>query len=130
MIEITNIIWDSDNASNETLPTAIEIHTQEIDPAHYGITVPYTCDDILGNRELCDTICDYLTDNYGFCVDSFSVDVPEKQTYVVTVTSTATYTISADDIDQAEEAAIDWFIERTPSIQVTIDDTEEPEVEL
>lgn len=39
------------------------------------------------------------------------------KTYKITVTDTATYYIEADDIERAEELAVEWFSEREPDVK-------------
>lgn len=106
------------------------IETSDIDPADYDVKAPYTREDILENDELCEEISDYLSDKYGFCHAGFDVEVPKEQTYVITVTDTATYAIRTDNPEFAKETAMDWFNERKPSIDIEIDDSEEPETTL
>ena len=48
-----------------------------------------------------------------------------KKTYKITVTDTATYYIKADDMDAAEDLAIEWFGERDPETIITETDEEE-----
>lgn len=54
----------------------------------------------------------------------------EKNTYVVTVTDTATYVIRADSEDFAKAMAMEYFSERTPTVTSEIDNTLTPEVEF
>lgn len=128
MLKITNIKW---NITDETevlasLPKEIYIATSDIDPAIYNVKAPYTCEDILKNDKLCEKISDYLSDKYGFCHTGFDIEIPKEQTYVITVTNTATYTIRANHPELAKEIAMDWFNERKPSVNIKIDDKEEP----
>lgn len=53
-----------------------------------------------------------------------------KNTYVITVTDIATYTIRAASQEEAEDLAVEWFSEREPDIQVEIDNSEKPDVEI
>ena len=52
-MKITNIDWDTDDEPIEDLPTEVTIN-EEIEP---------------------DAIADYLSDQYGFCVKGFCVEV-------------------------------------------------------
>ena len=54
----------------------------------------------------------------------------EKNTYVVTVTDTATYVIRADSEEFAKTMAMDYFSERTPTVTSEVDNTLTPEVEF
>ena len=141
MLKITNIKWNVTDGAEETtpeedaetlasLPKEVCIETSDIDPADYDVKAPYTREDILKNDELCEEISDYLSDEYGFCHAGFDVEVPKEQTYVITVTDTATYAIRTDNPEIAKETAMDWFNERKPSVNVEIDDSEEPETTL
>ena len=53
-----------------------------------------------------------------------------KNTYIVDVTSVASYTIRADSREKAIELALEYFDERTPEVYVIVDNNAEPEVTI
>ena len=53
----------------------------------------------------------------------------ERKTYTITVFDKATYRISSESLEEAEELALEWFAEREPSIRVEVTD-EKPEIEI
>ena len=44
-----------------------------------------------------------------------------SRVYEITVTDSATYYIKADDIEIAQELAVEWFSEREPKIDIQPD---------
>ena len=54
----------------------------------------------------------------------------EKDTYIITIEDSATYAIRAESQEQAMEVAVEYFQERSPSVYVEVDNSEEPDIEV
>lgn len=141
MIIVKNIKWDvTDGAEDttpeedaeilESLPQKIEVSTEDVDPAEYGLPVDADLETILQNDDFIEAISDFISDEYEFCHAGFDVALPEKQVYNITIQDSASYAIKASSAEAARNMAWDYFHERKPDIDIEIDDEAEPEVEI
>ena len=63
-MKATNIKWDTDGYVIEWLPTIVEIPQDIIDE--------------MEDESDTDAITDYLSDEYGFCVEGYDLDTDKK----------------------------------------------------
>jgi hypothetical protein len=63
-MKATNIKWDTDGYVIEWLPTIVEI--------------PQDIVDEMEDENDTDAITDYLSDEYGFCVEGYDLDTDKK----------------------------------------------------
>ena len=51
-------------------------------------------------------------------------------TYIITLTDTATYAIRSSSRERAEDLATEWFSEREPDCEVKIDNNVKPDITI
>lgn len=63
IVHVTNIEWDIDenDVSSESLPSEVDLEYDDL------------CTNFL--RDMEDSICERLEEEYGFCVANFAIDV-------------------------------------------------------
>ena len=62
IVHITNIEWDvEDDTSIEELPTEVDLEYDDL------------CTRFL--RDMADSVCERLEEEYGFCVANFAIDI-------------------------------------------------------
>ena len=66
VVHVTNIEWDTDenDIPSESLPSEVDLEYLEYD----GL-----CTSLL--RDMADSVCERLEEEYGFCVTNFVIDV-------------------------------------------------------
>ena len=66
IVHVTNIEWDIDenNIPSESLPFEVDLEYLEYDDL---------CTSLL--RDMADSVCERLEEEYGFCVTNFVIDV-------------------------------------------------------
>ena len=66
VVHVTNIEWDTDenNIPRESLPFEVDLEYLEYDDL---------CTSLL--RDMADSVCERLEEEYGFCVTNFVIDV-------------------------------------------------------
>ena len=66
IVHVTNIEWDTDenDIPNESLPSEVDLEYLEYDDL---------CTSLL--RDMADSVCERLEEEYGFCVTNFVIDV-------------------------------------------------------
>lgn len=66
IVHVTNIEWDTDenNIPSESLPFEVDLEYLEYDDL---------CTSLL--RDMADSVCERLEEEYGFCVTNFVIDV-------------------------------------------------------
>ena len=66
VVHVTNIEWDTDenNIPSESLPFEVDLEYLENDDL---------CTSLL--RDMADSVCERLEEEYGFCVTNFVIDV-------------------------------------------------------
>lgn len=66
VVHVTNIEWDTDenNIPSESLPFEVDLEYLEYDDL---------CTNLL--RDMADSVCERLEEEYGFCVTNFVIDV-------------------------------------------------------
>lgn len=66
IVHVTNIEWDTDenDVSSESLPSEVDLEYLEYDDL---------CASLL--RDMADSVCERLEEEYGFCVTNFVIDV-------------------------------------------------------
>ena len=63
IVHVTNIEWDTDenDIPSESLPSEVDLEYDDI------------CTSLL--RDMADSVCERLEEEYGFCVTNFVIDV-------------------------------------------------------
>lgn len=63
IVHVTNIEWDTDenNIPSESLPFEVDLEYDDL------------CTSLL--RDMADSVCERLEEEYGFCVTNFVIDV-------------------------------------------------------
>ena len=66
VVHVTNIEWDTDenDIRSESLPSEVDLEYLEYDDF---------CTSLL--RDMADSVCERLEEEYGFCVTNFVIDV-------------------------------------------------------
>ena len=66
IVHVTNIEWDTDenDSPSESLPSEVDLEYLEYDDL---------CTSLL--RDMADSVCERLEEEYGFCVTNFVIDV-------------------------------------------------------
>ena len=66
VVHVTNIEWDTDenDTPSESLPSEVDLEYLEYDDL---------CTSLL--RDMADSVCERLEEEYGFCVTNFVIDV-------------------------------------------------------
>ena len=66
IVHVTNIEWDTDenDIPSESLPSEVDLEYLEYDDL---------CTRLL--RDMADSVCERLEEEYGFCVTNFVIDV-------------------------------------------------------
>lgn len=66
VVHVTNIEWDTDenDIPSESLPSEVDLEYLEYDDL---------CTSLL--RDMTDSVCERLEEEYGFCVTNFVIDV-------------------------------------------------------
>lgn len=66
VVHVTNIEWDTDenDIPSESLPSEVDLEYLEYDDL---------CTNLL--RDMADSVCERLEEEYGFCVTNFVIDV-------------------------------------------------------
>lgn len=66
IVHVTNIEWDIDenNIPSESIPSEVDLEYLEYDDL---------CTSLL--RDMADSVCERLEEEYGFCVTNFVIDV-------------------------------------------------------
>lgn len=66
VVHVTNIEWDTDenDIRSESLPSEVDLEYLEYDDL---------CTNLL--RDMADSVCERLEEEYGFCVTNFVIDV-------------------------------------------------------
>lgn len=66
VVHVTNIEWDTDenDSPSESLPSEVDLEYLEYDDL---------CTSLL--RDMADSVCERLEEEYGFCVTNFVIDV-------------------------------------------------------
>ena len=66
IVHVTNIEWDTDenDIPSESLPSKVDLEYLEYDDL---------CTSLL--RDMADSVCERLEEEYGFCVTNFVIDV-------------------------------------------------------
>ena len=66
IVHVTNIEWDTDenDIHSESLPSEVDLEYLEYDDLYTSLL-----------RDMADSVCERLEEEYGFCVTNFVIDV-------------------------------------------------------